>query len=235
VGVVVDSIPRRKRFVSTSRSRSASTSRRWWGPREVARTTGPVITRPLDPSMRIHSESRIRHPLGEVYKAYSDDLPKLVPYIPDIKDIVVKSREATPYGKKIWNRWIAGADLPTVVQSVIKPEMLQWDDFAEWHDAETYVDWRLSFPAFPNRVKCGGRNAFIGDGDQTRVVLTGTLEIDLKDFPGIPSLVARRVGPKVEEFIVKLITPNLERVNRSLQQYLDDQVAQDKTRAKKGA
>jgi hypothetical protein len=173
--------------------------------------------------MKIHSESRIHHPLDQVYTAYRDDLPALVDYIPDVREIVVKSREELPLGPKIHNRWIADRELPRVVQSVIKPEMLQWDDFAEWHDDETYVNWRLSFPAFPDRVRCGGRNAFSKAGEKaTQVLLTGTLEIDLKNFPGIPNLVARKVGPVVEDFIVRLVTPNLERVNQSLQRYLDD-------------
>jgi hypothetical protein len=34
---------------------------------------------------------------------------------------------------------------------------------------------------------------------------------------------AGRIAPKIEAFIVKLITPNLEKVNHSLEHFLDDQ------------
>ncbi len=52
--------------------------------------------------------------------------------------------------------------------------------------------------------------------------LTGTLVIDLKEIPGVPSFLGRRLAPQVERFIVSLITPNLEAVNTSIQRFLDD-------------
>ena len=54
-------------------------------------------------------------------------------------------------------------------------------------------------------------------------MLEGDLKIDLKKIPGVPRLLAGRMGPQVEKFIVSLISPNLQKVNDSLQRYLDDQ------------
>ena len=161
-----------------------------------------------------------------MYAAYRDDLPKLAAYIPDVKEIVVKERVERAEGPKIWNRWIGTRELPRVLRGIIRPEMLQWDDFAEWSDASHHVDWRLSFPAFPDRVRCTGRNAFAADGNGTKITLSGALEIDLRSLPGVPNLVARKVGPIAEEFIVRLVTPNLERVNMTLQRYLDERSVQ---------
>lgn len=173
--------------------------------------------------MKIHSESRVHHPVDRVYCAYRDRLPDIAAYIPDVREIRVISREDGPNGPKLHNEWIAAREIPKIAQSVLKPEMLRWDDFAEWHDDEHYVAWTLRIPAFPENVRCAGRNTFIPDGDQaTRVVLSGDLQIHLDRFPGVPRFMAKRIAPKVEEFIVKLITPNLERVNQSLEQYLDD-------------
>ncbi len=176
--------------------------------------------------MRIHAESRIHHPLERVYAAYRDDLPKLAAYIPDVKEIVVKERIERAEGPRIWNRWIGTRELPRLLRGVLRPDMLQWDDFADWDDGARHVDWRLSFPAFPERVRCSGRNAFTKDGDGTKITLSGTLEIDLRNFPGVPNLVARKVGPVAEEFIVRLVTPNLERVNATLQRYLDERAVE---------
>ena len=61
------------------------------------------------------------------------------------------------------------------------------------------------------------------DEGSTRVVLAGDLEIDVKSIPGVPRLLAGRLKPQVERFIVSLITPNLEQVNTSLGRFLDDQ------------
>jgi len=173
--------------------------------------------------MKIQSESRIHHPVDLVYQCYRDRLPQVAPYTPDIKEIVVRSREDTDVGPKIHNIWIADREIPKVVVGLIKPEMLQWDDFAQWNDLAQHVDWRLNIPAFPDQVKCSGRNAFFADGpNATRVVLTGDLQINLKNIPGVPRLLAGRLKPKIESFIVKLITPNLEKVNHSLEQFLDE-------------
>jgi hypothetical protein len=160
--------------------------------------------------MKINSESKIHHPIDLVYRCYRDHLPEVAPYTEDVKEIIVKSREELPNGPKVHNVWVADRELPKMAQGIIKPEMM-------------HVDWRINFPTFPNQVQCSGRNTFIADGpDTTRVLLTGELVINLKNIPGVPRLLAGRIAPKVESFIVMLITPNLEKVNHSLERYLDE-------------
>ena len=172
--------------------------------------------------MKIHSESRIPHAQAKVYGAYRDRLPEVAAYIPDIKSITVVSREDVAHGCTLHNRWAADREIPKMVQRFLKPEMLCWDDYADWHDDAAYCDWRLSIPAFPTQVQCSGRNTFVADGEHTRVVLTGELHIQASKIPGVPKLLARQLAPQIEKFIVRLITPNLEQVNRSLGTFLDD-------------
>ena len=150
-------------------------------------------------------------------------MPQIAPYTPDIREIIVKSREELEQGPKIHNVWVADRDIPKIAQGIIRPDMLQWDDYAEWNDAEQHVDWRLHIPSFPDALKCSGRNAFFADGpNSTKVVLTGDLQINMKKVPGVPRLLAGRIAPKIESFIIMLITPNLEKVNQSLERFLDD-------------
>jgi hypothetical protein len=47
----------------------------------------------------------------------------------------------------------------------------------------------------------------------------------MKKMPGVPRILAGRIAPKLESFIVMLITPNLEKVNQSIERYLDDKIA----------
>jgi hypothetical protein len=171
--------------------------------------------------MEINSESRIAHSLDTVYTAYRDELPLIARYIPDIKEIRVVARTPSDQGVTVHNLWLADRELPRMIKGVVKPEMMQWDDYAEWHDDEHYVAWTLVIPAFKNQVHCKGRNSFYADGAHTRVVLTGTLQIQLESVPGVPKFMAKKMAPKLEDFIVKLITPNLKRVNESLGAYLD--------------
>ena len=124
---------------------------------------------------------------------------------------------------KLHNVWIAERDIPVFARAFLKPEMLCWDDHAVWKDAEHRVHWTLKLRVFTDQVTCGGTNTFTADGDnQTKVVLDGDLDIDLKNIPGVPRILAGGMKPKIEKFIVSLITPNLERVNHSLQEFLDD-------------
>jgi hypothetical protein len=171
--------------------------------------------------MEIRSESRIKYPRDQVYRAYRDRLPEIAKYIPDIREIVVKARDETPAGPKLHNEWIADREVPSFAQAILKPEQLRWDDLAEWHDDEHYVAWTLKTRAFTDAVRCSGRNTFLEDGAGTRVLLTGDLAIDLKEIPGVPSFLAKRLAPQVEKFIVSLVTPNLERVNASIERFLD--------------
>ena len=54
-------------------------------------------------------------------------------------------------------------------------------------------------------------------------MLQGQLHIDLRDIRGVPSFVAKRLAPRLESFIVGMIAPNLEQVNRSIERFLDAQ------------
>lgn len=173
--------------------------------------------------MDIHAESHIAHPHQHVYTTYRDRLSEVAAYIPDIKEIRVLSREDTDAQHTIHNLWIADREVPSMVKRFFSQDMLRWDDFAVWHDDGSYCDWRLSIPAFPNQVRCSGQNHFHADGSGTKVVLTGDLQIAVDKIPGIPKILARRIAPQLEKFIVQLIKPNLIEVNRSLGRFLDAQ------------
>lgn len=175
--------------------------------------------------MQIHSTSIVHHPMARVYGAYRDELPQMVPFIPDVREIVVRSREEFPGGVKILNLWVADRDPPKAVEGVIKREWLQWEDYATWNDAGFFVDWRMVLPALPDRVRCSGRNSFFRDGlDRTRVVISGDLQIDASSFGDVPASMAPRIRRVIEAFIVDLVTPNLTRMNQSLEEYLDDKL-----------
>ena len=174
-------------------------------------------------AVKIHSESRIHHPIERVYQVYRDRLPEIAPYIPDIARIEVRSRVEGPHGPKLLNEWFASPAIPKIAQGIVTDDMKRWLDHAEWHDAEQYVAWTLELPAFGEQVLCTGRNSFYPDGKGTRVVLTGDLQIKVNRIPGVPRIMLGKIIPKVEEFVVKLITPNLERVNSSLERFIDDQ------------
>jgi S-adenosylmethionine:diacylglycerol 3-amino-3-carboxypropyl transferase len=173
--------------------------------------------------MQIQSESRIAHPLEMVFPVYRDRLPEVVPYIPDISAIRVLAREEGGGLVRLHNEWVSDREVPSVVSKFIKPEHLCWDDHATWNNAETACDWVLKTRAFTEAVSCTGRTALVAEGDHTLVRLTGEFALDVAKIRGVPAFLARRLAPQLEKFIVSLVTPNLERVNESLEAFLDEQ------------
>lgn len=171
--------------------------------------------------MQINATSIIPHPLDRVYHAYRDELSAVAAYMPNVKEVIVRSREDVADGVKLHNEWVGKGEIPKVAQSIIKPEMVRWDDYAHWHDAATSCDWNIRTRMFTESVRCSGTTKLTADGpDRTKVVLQGTLELSLKDIPGVPRILAGTIAPQVEKFIVALITPNLEQTNTALAQYL---------------
>lgn len=172
--------------------------------------------------MQIHASSVIRYPLARVYRAYRDELPAIAAFMPNIKEIKVLSQADIPGGIRLHNEWAGKGEIPRIAQSIIKPEMVKWDDYADWEDAHTRCQWRIATRFFTEKVTCGGTNRLSAEGpNATRVTLAGSLEIDLRDVPGVPRFLADGLAPQIERFIIALITPNLEQVNGALERYLD--------------
>lgn len=171
--------------------------------------------------MEILASSTVRHPRERVFRAYRDELPKIAAYMPNVKQVVVQRREEGPGWVKLHNVWTGKGEIPKVVQPVLKPEVLLWDDFATWHEADSYCEWRIGLRVFNEKFKCSGTNHIRAEGAHTRVELRGDLELDLRDIPGVPRLLAGTLRPQLEAFIVKMIRPNLEETNVALGRYLD--------------
>lgn len=175
--------------------------------------------------MQFRSESTIRFPRARVYAAYRDHLAEIADYIPDIREIIVRRRTDAPGGVSLHNEWVADREIPAYARPFVTPDQLRWDDYAEWRDERFVVEWRIETRTFREAVSCRGTNTFLaaneGATEVTRVVLAGDLSLDLARIRGVPRLLTR-LAPQVESFVVSLITPNLERVNASIERYLTE-------------
>lgn len=172
--------------------------------------------------MQINASSLIHHPLDRVYRAYKDELVDIAAFMPNIKEVRVLSRTEIPGGVRLHNEWAGKGEIPKVVRGILTPEMVKWDDYADWDDVGHLCHWQIKTRAFTENCSCHGTNRLVAEGpDATRVTLQGTLDVHLAGIPGVPGFLARRVAPQVEKFIIALITPNLEEVNRALERYLN--------------
>ena len=88
-------------------------------------------------------------------------LPDIAAYIPDIREIVVLSREVDGDVVKLHNEWVSDRDVPRVATKFLSPDQLRWDDHATWHSAEHRCEWVIEMRAFRKAVDCRGETRLI--------------------------------------------------------------------------
>ena len=174
--------------------------------------------------MQITCPSTIPFSREAVFKAYRDDLTSLVQYLPNIEKIEVVKREEPADGIiEFENHWYAEAQIPKVAQSFIKPEMLKWIDYARWDQNTWTCEWRIETFFMREAVTCSGRNEFKEDGpDSMALTIGGDLSLNAKAVPGVPKLLAGTIKPQLEKFIISLITPNFETINKGIISFLNN-------------
>jgi len=177
--------------------------------------------------MKIEADATLSFSRELVFSTYRDRLPDLVPHLPNVRAIEVLDREddadSTPGKTRLHNLWRAEGDIPKVAQTIIKPDMVAWDDHAIWDQNAWTCDWKVVPKFFTNNVTCWGKNQYVDHGDKTTLQIRGELEIDAKGIPGVPRLLAKRIAPVIEKFIVALLTPNLLQVSSGLEKFLQAQ------------
>lgn len=172
---------------------------------------------------RIDITDTIAYERDTVYEVFRDKMEDLKPFLPTVKDIIQESYERDGDTVHIVNTWIAAdEDIPSIASKFIKPEMLQWTDTATWHDDENSVDWEMEVGFLQEAISCSGTTYYRDRNGKTEVNITGELRVDAAKIPGVPRLIAGKVGSAVESFVVRMITPNLKEVNRGAEKYLAD-------------
>lgn len=171
--------------------------------------------------MELSCDARIPFPRDVVFAAYRDDLVKLLPYLPNVRRIEIKSRKDDGPRSELVNIWHGGGEIPAAARAVLSESMLSWTDYATWLGDQWVCEWRIETHAFTDAVNCRGRNAFLEDGPgKTLLQIRGKLDIDAKKIKGVPGFLAGKVGKIVEEFLVGKIQPNLVETVKGLEKYL---------------
>jgi hypothetical protein len=165
--------------------------------------------------MYIESEDRLAQPADRVYPLVRDELPRLLPYLPDVERIVELSRERPADNRlEVVNQWTAKAKVPGLVAKFLPPDVFTWKDFASWNDDENAVEYRLEGFGYD----ATGKNFFTADGDGTVIRVTATVNIHPETFK-IPRLLFNKVFPVLEGTIKKAVQPNLTALARGLRSY----------------
>lgn len=171
--------------------------------------------------MELRAEAIIEQNRDTVYRVYRDELPELLAYLPNVRGIEVKSRKAEGSIVEFVNVWHGGGDIPAAVRAVLSESVLSWTDHARWDESDWSCQWRSEAHSFTEAVDSRGRNTFVELGPQKMVIrIDGRIDVDAARIPGIPRLVAGKVGRLIEGFLVKQVQDNLQEVARGVDRYL---------------
>ncbi|MBL8923902.1 MAG: hypothetical protein JNJ54_33915 [Myxococcaceae bacterium] len=171
--------------------------------------------------MRLDVSVDIPFSREKVFKAYRDDLPKLVPYLENVRAITVTSRTEEGPVVKLVNRWKGGGEIPSVVRKVVSEDLMEWDDLATWNEAEFTCQWKTIVPAFREALDAQGTNTFVSTGENSmRFTIRGDLKVDASKIKAVPRLLAGTIGPAVESFLVGRIQPNFLTVAKGVERWL---------------
>jgi hypothetical protein len=179
--------------------------------------------------MQFSGVASVLHPPAVVLATMIDQMESVVPFLPNIDGITTCKREQLPDGRiRIVRRWQGQVDqVPVALRAFVSPEWLAWMDTAIWVPAECTVGWTHSpvLQQLAGLYRCAGTNYFEPQSDgrrnATRIRITGNLEVYPHRLPGLPRLLADRLAPHLEKFLIGLITPNLTDLAYGLQRYLD--------------
>lgn len=171
--------------------------------------------------MELKADAKFPFPREVVFKAYRDHIRELLPYLPNVRSIEIKSRDEADGKVNFVNVWLGGGDIPAVARAFVSEKMLSWDDIASWDERDFTCAWNIKTHAFSEAVDCKGKNRFLEDGAGTLLEIRGTIQIDGKKIPGVPGLLAGKVGKAVEDLLVSKIQPNLVSTAQGLAKFLE--------------
>lgn len=171
--------------------------------------------------MEIRADAPIPFPRDRVFATYRDEIAQLLPYLPNVRAIEVKSRREEGPIVHLVNEWRGGGDIPGPLRAVLSDAMLSWVDHASWNSESLRCDWRSETQAFAEALRCSGYNLFVEDGPgKTLLEIRGTIEVDAKRIRGVPSFLAGKVGRALEEFLGGRIETNLIETAKGVTKYL---------------
>ena len=170
--------------------------------------------------MIISLNTRLPFPRSLVYRTYRDKLLELLPYMPNVREIEVKSKREENGHIYCINEWRGGGEIPAIARAVISEEMLSWTEHNIWNDAEFTLEWRIKTHAYTEAVQCSGKNRFLEEGDSTVIENRGKLVIDQNKLEAIPPFLRGSVASIVEDFLGKKVGPNLVQMGEGVCAYL---------------
>ena len=176
---------------------------------------------------KLFVEDTVRHPAEKVIDLMRDRLPEILPFLPNIDELDELEREDLDDGRVRARYFWQGNNkaAPKAIRPLVSKAAMAWTDEVFWAVDGSSVKWTITPARFAKLYECSGINFFEpapGDPEGSSVIrMTGEISVYAERMPGLPKFLARKIGPLVERFVVKRVTPNLAAVVDGLREYLN--------------
>lgn len=170
--------------------------------------------------MKFNIQDPIPLDAAEAFTLIRDEMPALVPFMPDTDEITVISREELEGEVKIVNRWRASLNkIPGALRSFVKPEMLSWNDHARWTEEDYTARWELEAIGSNRLFSCHGETSIVEEAGEVFLKIVVEFEIYPERVPGIPKFLAKKLGPQLEKLIGDVLSVNMRQMAQSITAY----------------
>jgi len=160
-------------------------------------------------------QAMVRQPVDVAVRGIRDQLEQLAEHTGDPTSVVTVHRAENQDGSmRLENVWQVDVDIPTVLSSVLRVEMLAWTDVATWSPDGTSCSWQVEPHFHPDHVRCVGTTTFSSamGGRGTRVVFSGTFEVVDTNLPGVPTMLHKPASAALESLASAAIPRGFRRV-----------------------
>lgn len=165
----------------------------------------------------------VKQPRQDVWSLVRDRLVDLVPLLDDVRGITVESRADDADGTvRLVNVWRAKAEIPALLRSVVKPEMLTWTDRAVWQPDAWECRWEIQPHFMGEATECTGVTRYeeAMGGRGTRLVFEGTFNVLPARLPGVTSLIGGPTARGIEAFVTALVPKNFQKLAKAADAHL---------------
>lgn len=176
--------------------------------------------------MRFESVATLPAPRARVFAIYRDEMQALQRYLPNIRSITTTARRTDGAITEMSSDWAASAEIPAVARRFVDGDATGWTDHATWDESRWTCAWRTVPHAFREAVTSHGGHVFEAINDaETRVTISGVVEVDVSKIAGVPRLLAGTLRPVVESFVVGGVRDNLDAFAKAVARYLAEHPA----------
>ena len=149
--------------------------------------------------MKLHVHERLGglHP-SHAFRRWRDEIVHRAASLPNVRRL--RERERTELRRLL--EWALDVEIPLVARAFVPSDALVLELDEQWDDQAPGCAWQLRSRGLPEGAACAnGLLRF----DDTGLLVTGDVTVDLAAVPHLPPALARSAGPALERSLARAI------------------------------